>query len=59
MMDTPYSVRCVVRESFKTHYQIFHTSDGHVLTAHNFETARKAVEALNKQELERAVARVA
>lgn len=57
-MDTPYDIRCIVRRHGGADYQIYHRDDGHVLTAHDFTTARLAVEALNKQAFERALARV-
>ena len=58
MMDTPYDIRHIVRHHDHCDYQIFHVDDGHVLTAHDFATARKVVTALNQQALERALARV-
>jgi len=58
-MDTPYDIRHIVRHHDHCDYQIFHRDDGHVLTAHDFTTARMTVEALNKLVLERAIARVA
>jgi len=58
-MDTPYDIRHIVRRHGGADYEIFHVDDGHVLTAHDFTTARMTVEALNKLVLERAIARVA
>lgn len=56
--DTPYRIE-IDKRNYTTVFDILRTGEGKIATVYRLSDARRIVDALNKQELERAIARVA